>query len=67
MKMKLFRWEDFMVCESYYDDSMNSLSDCDSAGVVHINSSQDQDIRAVEGGNDIHIMHKVQTFCDLHT
>lgn len=68
MKMKLFSWEDFMVCKSSYDDSMNSLSDCDSAEVVlHINSSQDQEVRAVEGGNDIHIMHKVQTLCDLHT
>ena len=60
-KLFLFSWEDFVICESFDD---NSLTDNGSTKLVHIES---QDTQRGAEGNYIQIIHKVQTLCDLHT
>ena len=60
-KLFLFSWEDFVICESFDD---NSLIDNGSSKLVHIES---QDTQRGAEGNYIQIIHKVQTLCDLHT
>ena len=50
-KLFLFSWEDFVICESFDD---NSLTDNGSTELVHIES---QDTQRGAEGNYIQILH----------